>query len=82
MANSYTHSTLKRYTVSKARSRTNFSGTFERGAYLLRTNKRAASGFKTAERAFSSATFPYGASLGVAYDLTYITKTNRNPSVA
>lgn len=77
----YTHSTPKRYTVSKARSRTNNAGTFERDTSLLRTRVRDASKFKTAERIFGPAFPAFGAPLGVSYDQTDITKTNRNPSV-
>ena len=47
----------------------------------LRTRKRDASKFKTAERIFSTLFPAFGAPLGVSYDDILITKTNRNPSV-
>lgn len=73
----YTHDTAKYVNDNRRRG-----GAFAKATTKLRTRKRVAANFVTAERIFGSAFPAFGAPLGTAYDQTNITKTNRNPSVA
>ena len=80
----YTHSTAERYTHGSTNRVQSVKGaratTFSRATSNLRTRKRVAANFKTAERIYG-ADFPkFGAPLGVSYDQTDITKTDRNPA--
>ena len=72
----YTHNTPK-YKNSNRRS-----GTPARAKTRISARDRVAADSTTAERTFGSAFPAFGASLGVSYDGTNISKTHRNPSVA